>query len=311
MSAYRNSLNEKSPKETTLANYQAILATFNEIQNVTESKVMSPQLAFSAALAIFLREGFEAVLIIITLLGVIKAFGAKEAARWVHFGWISALFLGAVVWFASGVLLEMSGASREIMEGSISLFAVIVLLYVGFWLHRQTEVGRWTRFVKETLKEALEKKSLFVLSSISFMAVFREAFEVVLFLRAIWNDVNSEGRASVGAGVALALAFALIFAFSFYAVRYSQKIPVKQLFNISAAVMGVLSVILVGKGIHSLQEAGLVGVSSFWLNVRIDLLGLYPSIQTIIGQVVIFGILIWIWKLGKKPVIVAVLSETT
>lgn len=309
MSAYRNSLNAATAKDITAKNYQTILSTFTEIQNVTEAKMMSPQLAFTAAFAIFLREGFEAVLIIITLLGVIKAFGAKEAAKWVHFGWISALALGTVVWFASGLLLNMSGASREIMEGSISLFAVAVLLYVGFWLHRQTEVGRWTKFVKETLKEALEKKSLIVLSSISFMAVFREAFEVVLFLRAIWNDVNADGRASVGGGVALA--FVLIFAFSYYALRYSQKIPVKQLFNVSAGIMGVLSIILVGKGVHSLQEAGLIGVKSFEFGLRIDLLGIFPSVQTVVAQIVISGILFVIWNLGKKPVMGSVLKETT
>ena len=309
MSAYRNSLNAETTKDIAAKNYQAIQSTFAEIQNVTETKMMSPQLAFTAALAIFLREGFEAVLIIITLLGVIKAFGAKEAAKWVHFGWISALVLGGAVWFASGLLLNMSGASREIMEGSISLFAVFVLLYVGFWLHRQTEVGRWTKFVKETLKEALEKKSLIVLSSISFMAVFREAFEVVLFLRAIWNDVNADGRASMGGGVAIA--FILIFAFSYYAVRYSQKIPVKQLFNVSAGIMGLLSVILVGKGIHSLQEAGLVGVKSIGFDLRIDLLGIFPSAQTVVAQIMVGGILFVIWNLGKKPAVVPPMGEPT
>jgi len=307
MSAYRSSLNAGTARDIAEKNYQAIQSTFAEIQNVTEAKMMSPQLAFTAAFAIFMREGFEAVLIIITLLGVIKAFGANGAAKWVHLGWISALLLGIVVWFASGLLINMSGASREIMEGSISLFAVVVLLYVGFWLHRQTEVGRWTKFVKETLKEALEKKSLIVLSSISFMAVFREAFEVVLFLRAIWNDVNADGRMSVGGGVALA--FILIFAFSYYAVRYSQKIPVKQLFNVSAGIMGMLSVILVGKGIHSLQEAGLIGVNSIGFSLRIDLLGIFPSVQTIVAQVMIGGILFVIWNLGKKPAVIPQMGE--
>lgn len=309
MSAYRNSLNAKSAKEIATEEYQSILSTFTEIQNVTETKMMSPSLAFTAAFAIFLREGFEAVLIIITLLGVIKAFGAKEAAKWVHFGWISALALGVAVWFASGLIINMSGASREIMEGSISLFAVAVLLYVGFWLHRQTEVGRWTKFVKETLKEALEKKSLIVLSSISFMAVFREAFEVVLFLRAIWNDVNADGKASIGTGVALA--FVLIFAFSYYAIRYSQKIPVKQLFNVSAGIMGILSVVLVGKGIHSLQEAGLVGVTSLGFELRIDLLGIFPSVQTIAAQIIILGVLFVIWNLGNKATVVSTPKEIT
>lgn len=296
MSGYRGSLNAQSSIENTTQKYAEALLTIKEIEAVTQKKEMSPQLAFSAAFAIFLREGFEAILIIITLLGVIKAFGAKKAARWVHFGWISALALGVLTWLGSGLLVNMSGASREVLEGSISLFAVFVLMYVGFWLHRQTEVGRWTKFIKETVEGALENKSLLVLSGISFMSVFREAFEVVLFLRAIWDDVGQAGHASIGFGILSA--FILIFVFSYYAVKFSQRIPVRQLFTISSIIMALLSIILTGKGIHSLQEAGIIGVNTL-LNVRIDLLGIYPSIQTTIGQVVIIGLLLYLWNWSK------------
>jgi high-affinity iron transporter len=198
--------------------------------------------------------------------------------------------------------VNMSGASREVLEGSISLFAVAVLLYVGFWLHRQTEVGRWTKFVKQTVSDALEQKSLFVLCGISFMAVFREAFEVVLFLRAVWDDVGQAGHSSVGFGVASA--FVLIFAFSYYAVKFSQRIPVRQLFTVSSLIMAALSVMLTGKGIHSLQEAGIVGVKSF-LNLRIDLLGVYPTVQTLLGQLLILGFLfiLWNWSKAAAPTV--------
>lgn len=296
MAAYRSLLNAQTTVAETTEKYSSALATIKEIEDVTQKQEMSPQVAFSAAFAIFLREGFEAVLIIITLLGVIKAFGAKTAARWVHAGWISALGLGVLTWFISGLLVNMSGASREVLEGSISLFAVAVLLYVGFWLHRQTEVGRWTKFVKETVSDALEQKSLFVLCGISFMAVFREAFEVVLFLRAVWDDVGQSGHASVGFGVISA--FVLIFAFSYYAVKFSQRIPVRQLFTISSLIMAALSVMLTGKGIHSLQEAGIIGVKSF-LNLRIDLLGVYPTVQTLLGQILILGFLFILWNWSK------------
>lgn len=302
MAAYRSLLNAQTSVAETTEKYSSALATIKEIEDVTQKQEMSPQVAFSAAFAIFLREGFEAVLIIITLLGVIKAFGAKTAARWVHAGWISALGLGVLTWFISGLLVNMSGASREVLEGSISLFAVAVLLYVGFWLHRQTEVGRWTKFVKETVSDALEQKSLFVLCGISFMAVFREAFEVVLFLRAVWDDVGQSGHASVGLGVGSA--FVLIFAFSYYAVKFSQRIPVRQLFTVSSLIMAALSVMLTGKGIHSLQEAGIIGVKSF-LNLRIDLLGVYPTAQTLLGQILILGFLfiLWNWSKAATPAV--------
>lgn len=297
MAGFRNFLIADSVKSETEAKYGEIRATFDEIGTVIVDKKMSPGLAFSAAFAIFLREGFEAVLIIITLLSVIKTFGATRAAHWVHAGWGSALFLGLVTWFGSGFVISMSGASRELTEGWVSLFAVLVLLYVGFWLHRQTEIGRWTKFVKETIHDALESKNLVVLAGISFMAVFREAFEVVLFLRAIWNDVETSGQNAMVAGTVLA--FLLIFAFSYFALKYSQKIPVKRLFTISSTVMAILSIVLVGKAVHSFQEAGIISASSLPWNLRFDLLGVFATYQTWFAQLVTFCFLYMLWHTSK------------
>lgn len=299
MAAFRNFLVPGSVTAETEGKYKEILSTFDEISSVIAEKKMSPSLAFSAAFAIFLREGFEAVLIIITLLSVIKSFGATRAAHWVHAGWGSALGLGLITWFGSGFVIAMSGASRELTEGWVSLFAVAVLLYVGFWLHKQTEIGRWTKFVKETIHNALESKNLAVLAGISFMAVFREAFEVVLFLRAIWNDVEATGQNAMIAGTVLA--FVIIFAFSYFALKYSQKIPVKKLFTISSAVMAVLAIVLSGKAIHSFQEAGILGATSLPINLRFDLLGIYATYQTTIAQLAILGFLYILWHTGSRP----------
>ncbi len=299
MANFRNYLTATSNKKETESKYKDILSIFEQINVVITEKKMSPSLAFSAAFAIFLREGFEAVLIIITLLSVIKSFGAKRAELWVHAGWGSALFLGFATWFASGFIIAMSGASRELTEGWVSLFAVLVLLYVGFWLHRQTEIGRWTKFVKETIHQALESKNLAVLAGISFMAVFREAFEVVLFLRAIWNDVEASGQNALLAGISLA--FILIFSFSYFALKFSQKIPVKRLFSISSMVMAVLSIVLVGKAIHSFQEAGTISATTLPWNLRLDLLGVFATYQTWIAQIGIFAILYFMWRQGKRP----------
>lgn len=299
MATFRNYLTAGSVKEETEERYKEILSTFNDIGAVIAEKKMSPSLAFSAAFAIFLREGFEAVLIIITLLSVIKSFGATRAAHWVHAGWSSALVLGLVTWFGSGFVISMSGASRELTEGWVSFFAVAVLMYVGFWLHRQTEIGRWTKFVKETIHNALESKNLILLAGISFMSVFREAFEVVLFLRAIWNDVETSGQNAMVAGTIIA--FTLIFSFSYFALKYSQKIPVKKLFTISSLVMAVLSVVLVGKAIHSFQEAGLISANTLPWNLRFDLLGIFPTYQTSVAQIMILAFLYVLWHTGTKP----------
>lgn len=271
---------------------------FDEVLETIKARELTFGVAFSGAFAIILREGFEAVLIILTLLSVIKAFGNKRAALWVHAGWSSALFLGFVAWFLSGALMEMSGASREVMEALTSTLAVVILLYFGFWLHRQTEIGRWNKFIKEKVQGAIDNKNLFALATISFISVFREAFETVLFIRALWFQTGSEGKNAIGLGLVAALG--LIFAFSIIALRYSKKIPVRELFKFSSLMTSALAFILAGKAVHSLQEAGILNSTMLPWNIRIDTIGLFPTWQSLAAQVLTFGLALALISFNSK-----------
>ncbi len=275
------------------------LGGIDDAQKLLSGTAMSPGLAFSAALAIILREGFEAALIIIALLGVIRASGAKKAARWVHGGWISALAIGAFLWIFAGFLVDISGAQRETLEGATSIFAVIVLLVVGFWLHSQTEIGRWKTFIHGRVQKALDGKNLFALASISFVAVFREAIETILFLKAISIDGAEGAKFAVAAGALTSVA--LVIAMAWAILRYSAKLPIRRLFEASAVMMAALAVILTGKGLHSFQEIGLVGVNNSPISFHFDLVGLYPTWQTLLSQFAVLGIVFVLWSYGKKP----------
>lgn len=256
---------------------------FTEVEQTIEARELSFGVAFSGSFAIILREGFEAVLIILTLLSVIKAFGNKKAALWVHAGWTSALFLGLIGWFLSGTLMKMSGASREVLEGITSAVAVFILLYFGFWLHRQTEISRWKKFINEKVQGAIDNKNLLGLFSISFISVFREAFETILFIRALWFQTNADGKNAISLGLLSALT--LIFIFSYITLKFSKKLPVRQLFKISSILTSILALILSGKAIHSMQEAGILNVTSIPWNIRFDTIGFFPTWQTICAQV--------------------------
>ena len=283
MIGYRSLIQKNETLGKIEAQKKEISGKLNEVRRLFAENKMSPSVAFGAAFSIFLREGFEAVLIIVILISILRAMNQPEAIRWVHFGWTAAVAVGIVAWFASGVLLSMSGLSRELMEGAISLLAVVVLVYVGFWLHRYSEMKRWRAFLESKLKAGLTKGSYFALAVVAFMAVFREAFEVVLFLRAIWIDLDSSGQNVASLGILSSLGILIVL--SYFAVKESKKLPLTLLFQICSWTMMVLAVILVGKGIHSLQEAGFVNVSTSVIPVRIDLLGIYPSYQTLLAQV--------------------------
>lgn len=284
MIEYRYAVSQKRSIQEIESKKTATLKKMDEIRGVLSENTMTPAVAFGAAFSIFLREGFEAILIIVVLISILKAMNQPLAVKWVHVGWVTAVSLGVLAWFASGLLLSMSGMSRELMEGAIALFAVVVLIYVGFWLHRYSEIRRWKVFLEEKLKHGLKTGSYLGIALVSFMAVFREAFEVVLFLRAIWIDLDPSGQtvASLGIGSSLIILAVL----GYFVIHQSRKVPLGLLFQICSWTMIVLAVVLAGKGIRSLQEAGLVCASSLdWLP-RIDLLGIYPNVQTLSVQLV-------------------------
>jgi high-affinity iron transporter len=259
----------------------------------------SPWVTFLIASAIILREGFESVLIIIALLGVIRATGNKKAALWVHGGWVLALACGVLAWLFSGWVMAISGAEREMLEGFVSLVAVLILLYMGFWLHNKTEIGRWKAFIEDRVHAALKQSNLVGLGFISFIAVFREAFETVLFLRALWLEGGMQGRSAILMGVLGSLL--LILVLSWALIRYTAKIPIRTLFDYSSALMGLLAFILTGKGLHALQETGSVSITSLPLNFRMELLGFYPTLETTVGQLLVLGMALGLWLYGKKP----------
>lgn len=287
MSTYRASLGKRDADKLE-SQRKEIFGKLNEVKKLFAETKMSPGVAFGAAFSIFLREGFEAVLIIIILISILRAMNQPQAVRWVHFGWTTAILVGVGTWFASGILLTMSGLSRELLEGGISLLAVLVLIYVGFWLHRYAEMKRWRAFLEGKLKAGLNKGSYFALAVVAFMAVFREAFEVVLFLRAIWIDLDPSGQNVAGLGIFASLAILILI--SYLAVKESKKLPLGLLFQVCSWTMMALAIVLAGKGIHSLQEAGFVGVNPSGIALRIDLLGVYPSYQTLIAQFLLIAL---------------------
>lgn len=298
MASFRKAIKTKD-NDLVEASLQKLLMDIKEVETLLSGQTMTPGLAFLSGFSIILREGFEAVLVILAILGVGKAAASSMVTLAIHSGWIISLVLGVIGWFLSGWLIAISGMSREIMEASAAFFAVFVLIYVGFWMHRQTEISRWKEFINVKVKNLAQTRNVLGLFILSFVVTFREVIETVLFLRTVYIDADEHSRSYIFVGVAVA--FAIVMGVSILINTYRTKISLQKFFTVSSVLMMALATILVGKGVHALQEAGIVGMSIFPIKIRIELLGLFPSWETMIAQVVILVVSILIWKnAGKK-----------
>ncbi len=295
----RSYIEAGKPTELVSSAVEQSIAMLNEGETILKDKGLSTWLSFIISFTIILREGLEAVLVIIAILSVLKATGVTKAQAWVHGGWVLALISGLALWWGAQTWFVFGGAEREVMEGLIALMAVVVLLYLGFWMHSKTEASKWQKFVNEKIGRLTQKNSMMGLAGLSFLVVFREAFESVLFLSAVSLEGAKGTNAAIGAGVVSA--FVVIGVLAVLLLKFSKRLPLAQLFKYSSLLVAVLAVVLVGKGVAALQEAGWLNISLMPFETRIDLLGFYPTWQSIGAQIFIFLVAVVLWRWSSRP----------
>ncbi len=236
---------------------------------------------------ILLREGVEAALLIAALLGIATQAGLGERKRWIHAGYLSALALGLVTWFASSRLIAVSGARREMIEGVTALLATLVLFYVSFSLLAKKEVARWMKFLRAQVSPTRAAVSLF---GVAFLAAYREAFETVLFYQALLASNAGTVAALVGAlGGAIVLAV-IVLAYS----RAGRFAPPQVFFKVSSYLLYALAVVFVGQGIAALQLTGTLPIHPVAMP-SLPALGVHPTIETCAAQLVLVALAAFAW----------------
>ncbi|WP_454912749.1 FTR1 family protein [Variovorax gossypii] len=180
MLAYRSAINNGTLAQAEAA-AQKLDYLFAEVEKELGGESADPLTTFLGSLTILLREGLEALLIVVGMVAFLKKANRPDVLRYVHGGWIVALAAGGLTWALATYFVNISGASREVTEGLSSLFAALVLLSVGLWMHQKSAAGRWQAYLKEKLSSAMSKRSAWALFGLSFIAVYREVFETVLW----------------------------------------------------------------------------------------------------------------------------------
>ncbi|MCG8392486.1 MAG: FTR1 family protein [Pseudomonadales bacterium] len=254
---------------------------------------LSPAATLSASFFILFREGLEALLVVAALLTFTRKANATRASRHIHFGWVAALIAGGLTWYAANTLITFSGASREMTEGVAGVLAALILFYVGFWMHSNSNSEKWLGYIRNKVDSALGSGTVWVLTFVSFISVYREIFETILFYQALWSQVTPATQPYLFYGIGAAVAALAVVCFLFF--RIGMKLPLSLFFRVTSLVLLVLSVVLLGRGIAALQEAGVI--SAFYLGVpTIEWLGLFPTVQGVVAQAiaVVLGVVLWL-----------------
>jgi len=242
--------------------------------------------AFVAALAIALREGVEAALLVAALLAILRKAGRSRDASAVHLGWIAALALGAVTWWATGALLVgISGAKRELVEGIGQLVTAALLLYASHWLIAAASAKRLVSFLSE---HAVRAGSAAVVFGLAFAAIYREMFETVLFFRGLLLEAPGQGGAvALGALSGLVALAALVALFQ----KVGKRLRPRPLLLTCGVLLCFLAVLMVGNGVRALQEVGAIPLT-VWTGFQLRALGFYGTREGMIAQAAVLAVLI-------------------
>jgi high-affinity iron transporter len=297
MGMLRAAMSREAPAEAIAAAVGRLDALFTRAESALEADASSEASIFIGAFAILLREGLEALLIVIAMITFLVRAGRRELLRYVHGGWIFALLTGVATWWAASHVITISGAGREITEGFGALLAAVILLFVGVWMHGKAQAGAWQRYVRERLDHALSRGSAWLLFILSFVAVYREVFETIIFYAALGSQ--GEDAALLGGVVTASTLLAVI---AWAMLRFSRKLPIAKFFAYSAALIAVLAVVLAGKGVAALQEAGMIGVMPLPGFPRSPMLGLFPTVETLAAQALMAALLAAGFYRASRPV---------
>lgn len=288
--AYRQSLQDGLPIEQVEQRLDAAKALLKEAAGLLGSDGLSWSLSYISGLLILLREGLEAILVLAAILAFLRNTGQQSAVRSVNIGWALALVAGLATWALAAYVIDVSGAQRELLEGFTALFASVMVLWLGVWMHDRRHAAAWQDYIKSSL---VSGGGRFGFAILAFFSVYRELFEVILFYETLWLQAGPAGHNAVLAGGATALV--LLMGLAWIILRGSAKLPLALFFGINAALLCALSVVFAGHGVKALQEAGIFGtrpVAFFdfdWLGIHADAYSLFAQAVAILAIVVLYS----------------------
>jgi high-affinity iron transporter len=207
---------------------------------------------------IVFREGLEAILIFAAVTAAMRG-AQRRLRRPMALGAVVAALATVATWFiAQGILGAFSqyGDRLQAVTGLIAIAVLLVIMnwffhriYWTAWIGKRTDQRR--RLMAGPVAAGMLSGQVLGLVLLGFTSVYREGFEVVLFLQSLQLKA---GTATVLEGVALGLAGTVAVGFVTFALE--QRLPYKRMLVVTGALLGVVLVVMVGGTARSFQDVG-------------------------------------------------------
>jgi high-affinity iron transporter len=241
--------------------------------------------AFIEAVAILLREGLEAILVLAALAAYLSRAGAEDRLRALWVGAAAALIASiAAAWVFEHFY---NGVHSDMFEGLIIFLAAGLLFYVSGWLFLKQDPRAWQAYLETQTDKALLARSQYVIAALAFLAVLREGSETVLFLHVLAKTSGGWGTALV---CGIVTAFAALAALFWIVVNTTRRLPLRAVFLTTSAFIFLMGLKFVGEGLQEFQEQALVPYDvvpgAGWLTA----IGLNPTWEALGTQIAVVAL---------------------
>jgi high-affinity iron transporter len=265
---------------------------------MTQTATVVPYFLYSSG--ILFREGLEALLVIIALVAAVRQAGQANRTRDIYIGALVALSVSVILAWA--VRHMFADNTSDTLEGIFQLLAVVTLFYVSSWMTSKSQAQQWKSFISSQVQAAQRSSGAsLALGLTAFLAVMREGAETIVFFQALLAGATE--RAEQHAVLAGLIAGAAGLAVAFLGLRkVTFLIPVGPVFRVTSVLLYALAVIFAGQGIASFQESGVIGTAFVAYVPTIPMLGLYPTVQTLVAQGILLALALaaGLWPKDKR-----------
>lgn len=251
---------------------------------------------------IVFREGLEAILV---LAAITASFvGAQATLRQTVFQGAGWAFLASIVtWFVVTAIIDAIDAPMLHIQAATGLLAIVVLLVIMNWFFHNLYWTGWITHHNQRKRDLLTTGTNLQLGLIllGFSAVYREGFEIVLFLQHIRLNM---GTPTVISGVLIGLFFTAVVGVVTFLTR--QKLHYKRLLITTGVLLTLVLVVMVGEEVQEMQQAGWLATSALdiaipgwvgmWFAVFPNLEGLIAqcvAIVLVIGSYIVSRAMVW------------------